>query len=48
MRKHKRNKILLICFILIAYVIIKIYVLKTPNPNDDSIPDVILNFLPKD
>lgn len=42
MRKHKKMLITLI--ILIIYIILKIYVINTPDNRDDCLPELILNL----
>lgn len=42
---RKRTKMLLLSLGLLVYVILKIYVINTPNPHDDVIPDIIIQLL---
>lgn len=36
-----KKKLAVVCLVIIFYVIAKIYVLSTPTPHDDLIPDML-------
>ena len=49
MRKLKNRTMLITLIAVVAYVILKIYVLNTPGTSDDLIPDILINlFFKKD
>jgi len=35
------KKLLLVCLVILIYAIAKVYVLNTPTPKDDNIPDMV-------
>lgn len=40
-----KKKAVVVALIAIAYAIAKIYVLSTPTPKDDNIPDVVKDHI---
>lgn len=40
-----RKKTIVTLIIIVAYVILKLYVLNTPTTADDGIPDIILHLV---
>lgn len=40
-----KKKLALVCLVILIYAIAKIYVLHTPTPHDDQIPDLIRDEL---
>lgn len=44
--KRKHLKMLIKGLIVIVYVILKIYVLNTPETKDNDVPDVLIELLP--
>lgn len=36
-----KKKLALVCLVILLYAIAKVYVLNTPTPKDDNIPDMV-------
>jgi hypothetical protein len=45
MRKHKRQKMLASCILIIIYIVLKMYVFDTLSLKDDPTPDINFNLL---
>lgn len=45
MRKLKRKSMLVTALGLIVYILLKLYVLQTPTPDDDHLPDLACKLL---
>lgn len=41
----KNKKFLVIIGIILIYLILKVIVIITPNPNDDTVPDSLLELI---
>lgn len=40
-----KKKLFAVCIIILLYAVAKAYVLHTPSPHDDKIPDVVKDAL---